>query len=89
MPKKICSVHELLFDLRRAVFTIRVVHRVGSVIIKDRFDITRNGPDRVSGPFHGLHRLYNRAKRIFELKQCFTPRSFLRGQLPRGAVFPS
>jgi len=56
MPKKICSVHELLFDLRKAVFTVRVVHRVGSVIIKDRFDITRNGPDRVSGPFHGLQR---------------------------------
>ena len=49
--------------------------------------MTRNGTDRVSGPFNGLHRLYNRAKLIFELAQCFMQRSFLRGQLPE-ARFP-
>ena len=41
----------------------------------------------MSGPFHKLHRLYNRAKRIIELAQCFIQRRFLRGQLPE-ARFP-
>ena len=49
--------------------------------------MTRNGTDRVSDPFNGLHRLYNRAKLIFELAQCFMQRSFVRGQLPE-ARFP-
>ena len=34
--------------------------------------MTRNGTDRVSDPFNVFHRLYNRAKLIFELARCFT-----------------
>ena len=59
----------------------------GHACLKDHFDIIRNGTDRVSGPFNGLHRLYNRATLIFELAQCLMQRSFLRGQLPE-ARFP-
>jgi len=38
--------------------------------------------DRVSGPFRGLHRLYNRVNRIFELAQCSMQRSFPKARFP-------